>query len=489
MACECSVLEKAKLLYEFDIEEGRPEYIVNVSRTVSKGSFHRVGYYLQLQHPVRGNQWVYTCFDAFSKDPLCVGIPTVDSGIFCCNVSNMSIQASDGTYVRNASDGRIQFSAYNYLHGDNSTMAGTVPQGDYGCMQVYRGDDVVWAYNCHNGHVSDLGIGNGTSGPHKDWTFAANSDEYTYKKLKVFVVYNDVVFDTETHTSNTDECIAHKDVLAYNVLSKNWETPKVSFVDHANEFLPNVVIAFTGQGCAVGINTTYEVNCPFDWPHERIFGYVEETDNWETANLNTESLGTFCDREAGWQCAAFHIARRMVETDPCVRPGIISLAAAGRQMCHWARFDRTSTWYSHNRKCALLSEAKQQGEMFQRHCKMISKAMKHLSEHGKHTIDLLVWLGGDCDRDQDESCKGYFEDAIAQIDQQYRRMGFVGPGTPMLFCETSGTGLVKQHSHLRHIDVSHCVTRGNMCYIDTRNQRRIGTLCFQHFRDMASKGS
>ena len=50
-------------------------HLLFLSQCYNHRPFHRVGYYLELQHPKYGNKWIYTEFDAFTDDPNLVGIP------------------------------------------------------------------------------------------------------------------------------------------------------------------------------------------------------------------------------------------------------------------------------------------------------------------------------------------------------------------------------------------------------------------------------
>tara|TARA_B100001093_G_scaffold3139_1_gene3220 strand:- start:6717 stop:8195 length:1479 start_codon:yes stop_codon:yes gene_type:complete len=482
-----NVVEKAKLVYKFDIEHGRPEYIIDNSQNIAKGSFHRIGYYLQLQHDIYGNQWIYTSFDTFTKDPLLIGIPTHCGKVFNNKISNLNIYKSDGTIIENSNKGKILMCAYNYLPIGEDLQCQRDFQGDYGCMQVYNGDDVLWAYNCHNGYSSDIGIGDNTESAHKDWTFSSNSDEYTFKQMKIYVIQNDISLDYDDELNSNilinQNDIVHGDTLIYNSLSKTWGAPQININDHSNLLLPNFIIAITGQACSQGYNSFYEFNCKFDQPHERIFGYNEEMDSWECADMRSESTGSFCYREPGWQTSAFHFARRLVESNVNARPGIINLGARGRKLCHWTKFERSEKWHKYNMKQALINDSKQQGEIYIKHVNMITKAMEHLYPHGKHSVDVMLWLVGDCEEDCSVHNSNYYKDSISKVESQYRQQKTFSNKTLFVICELVNTNLLGSSKYRKILDISeHVEYINDEKFINSNGQREIGTQCFKLYR-------
>lgn len=481
------VKERARLVYEFDIEGGRPWYNIDNSASIRKGSFHRVGYYLQLQHPERGNQWIYTCFDAHCKDARLIGIPERTAKVFNCKVANMSVYDSTGVALENLEGGKIHMCPYNYFpSGEEDGSVGH--SGDYGCMQVFLGDDVLWAYNCHNGLRSDIGIGNYSGNVHADWTFASNSDEYTFRRMRIYAIVNEISLDEEDaggRLAVDTTGATHGDSLRFDCLSNTWRVSQVHINNHSNTALPNFVIAVTGQGCAQGFNSSFDFNNRFDRPHERIFGYDEEQNAWGCADLNAETVGSFCYREPGWQCPGFHFARRLVENNRDARPGIIKLGACGRRLCHWARYERSETWYSYNKKRALLDGAAQQGEVFMKHSQMIERGMSWLKDHGKLHVDVLLWILGDSDDDMESP--GYYEDAICKVARQYRSLLTFGPNTKIVICEVSHTGLIAQTRAMPVLDVSILAdVTDDVKYISSEGHRHLGTLCFNAYRSSSA---
>ncbi len=143
----------------------------------------RVAYYLELQQGEGLLQYVWVAMDAFTADPLGLGVPTVGSGgPFDQNVGNLDVRSSvagipTGTGL---SGGSIKF-----LSGDDNSP-GIAGRGE---MQVKLGNDVLLAFNgWGNGGTPDLGVGNNTANTNADWSFMANAPAYTIKRLLVYVM-------------------------------------------------------------------------------------------------------------------------------------------------------------------------------------------------------------------------------------------------------------------------------------------------------------
>ena len=169
-----------RLVYEYEIPaEGPAICKIDNSVIAPKGSFNRVGYFVQLLR--EKSQWVYTEFDAFDNEVQSLGLPK--DKVFQCNVENMKISSNEGLIGENLGGGHITFSPYNYIPGDPCQI---LNEGNYGCMQVRIAGNVIWCYNNHN-VVADIGIGNYMYG-NKDWTFAFNSSNYARKSIRVFVL-------------------------------------------------------------------------------------------------------------------------------------------------------------------------------------------------------------------------------------------------------------------------------------------------------------
>ena len=71
--------------------------------TMYTDSFFRIGYYLELQSSLFGNQWIFTEFDAFSSEISDYLIPS--SKIIKRNVNNLSIKSSSGMNITQLDNG------------------------------------------------------------------------------------------------------------------------------------------------------------------------------------------------------------------------------------------------------------------------------------------------------------------------------------------------------------------------------------------------
>ena len=496
------------LCYEFDITPGRPVYKVNNTSVIEKGSFHRVGYYLELQHPRYGNKWIYTEFDTFTDDPNLVGIPLQNEKYFKQKVNNMTIKTEDGE-TTGIADGHIEFTAYNY-HPDidgkydaKDNLEAWHKSGHYGCMQILQGENVIWAFNAHNFDKHDLGIGNNTESEHQDWTFMQNSDEYTVKKMKIYTISNEVSFDN-TRFSDVDMIgVANGDSLIYNAKTKRWGQTKIPYYKSGPPDKPNFIIALTGQSNSQGTNAWYNADEPDDQPHERIYGFNSTTKQWEIADLNTESLGSFWHKPRGWQSLGFHFARRLVEAYPDIRPGIINLGIGGNMICRWAKFNPGELWHDLNVQRATSVQAIQ-GDIYDMHVNKINEAFMQL-EHKK--IDVICWHQGESDGgDLSDAFKQYYTDCVNRVIQQYRSLAYCDEKTSFIVGETTGAfngtniGWEARNVELRNLEkdadaYTKCVYsadlptshheygNGDLIHFGAKAQRILGTRYFRKFRE------
>ena len=180
-------------------------YAVNNSG-LSGINFNRVAYVMQLD-----NKWVWACMDKFNSNVSLtdLGIPASNSSVYFqqlvtnlhvygSSVSNVTNVTTDGTsgnveiwpqcYSTNAALSGIGGNAVNYNFNDTRN-AGT---GCYGSFQIhnYGASQTLFAYNnfiCSC--VADAGIGNNSGNTHPDWTFMANANTYTTRKLYILVDY------------------------------------------------------------------------------------------------------------------------------------------------------------------------------------------------------------------------------------------------------------------------------------------------------------
>jgi len=155
--------------------------------------------------------------DAFTNNVKKIGVPCLNSNcgdgtgptVIQEMVYNMNVQSSvpglDGTGL----SGNLEFWPYDYSADNSANIPGASqtqfdfgdkPQrkGSFGSMQVhinggssYKG--TVFAFNRFNdGFPADLGIGNHKTGDSQyglgpDWSLAMNSEQFTVRKLRIYV--------------------------------------------------------------------------------------------------------------------------------------------------------------------------------------------------------------------------------------------------------------------------------------------------------------
>ena len=474
---EFEIVEKSKLVYQFNIESGRPEYEIDNTKDVKYGSFHRVGYYLQLQHPLYGNQYIFTTFDTFTKNPIELGIPKQNNKVFLREIHNLSITDSNGKEEKEKT-GFLKFTGYNYFTGET--------KGEYGCMQIHCENEVLWAYNNHNGNSADVGIGNYTGSGHADWTFTSNACEYSFKQMKIYVIYNDVVFPEQQIYNNIRLGNGvDKDKIEYNIEKKLWECAKkeIKFKDHSDVFLPNFIIGVIGQGNSQGKYTKSNISSYYDKQHERIFGYNQKTDSWEVADMNTESLGNFENREKGSHLSVFHMAKRLCEANGTIRPGIVNIGSE-KNIHDFVRFEKTDEFYNENIKNCVLNGGKIQGTSYDKHCLAITKSLSHLKDFSKSKVDVICVLVGDYEEDYVNNEK-YFSECLKKIIEQYRQESFVSENIPIFVCNFSQCVYQIQDKFNRVIHCNKYVTTTEYKkFVDVREQMKIGNKLFKELIKM-----
>jgi len=200
-----AVLRNYKLIYDLDLAKlGRPvRYDVDESTSFS-GEFDRIAYWLELQKPGEETKFVCVSMDAVTDDATKIGVPTTGSrAAFQTNVTKLDV-LSDVEGIKQGQGlpgGNIEFwpNKYAPLNGANIPGAsgekfdfgdrkGPLENG-YGCMQVHNhaaGHTIFAINNWNAGAKADIGIGN-SPGQHRDWTLAANGEQYQSKRLRILV--------------------------------------------------------------------------------------------------------------------------------------------------------------------------------------------------------------------------------------------------------------------------------------------------------------
>ena len=174
--------------------------------------FDRVAYFLELDHPTFGHQWVWVSFDAYTTDRTKLGFPNQTGNLFMWQrkVDNMDVVCNvDGiTNYTGCATGNVEIWPSNYgtgttglgLGGSGSTFDfddnGASVTSGHGSFQIHNWGDKVTLLSvshCGNsGNTLGIGIGNNTdfsksATPYPDWTFSDNAAQYTLRNFYVFV--------------------------------------------------------------------------------------------------------------------------------------------------------------------------------------------------------------------------------------------------------------------------------------------------------------
>jgi len=199
-----------ELVYELDPIPVQPNFATEVGYTrqdLNHPPFSRVAYFIELDGAEFGHQWAWVSMDAFTDNVAFTGVPcpVCDQGTLQQSVTNVHVVSNvpdlhDGTSLA----GNIEFWPYNYAPENGADIYDcedtAIPNESgigYGSMQVHVENPLnlsgprqtVFAFNGFNrGRTADLGIGrNANPDGQPDWTFSANADTYTVRKMQVYV--------------------------------------------------------------------------------------------------------------------------------------------------------------------------------------------------------------------------------------------------------------------------------------------------------------
>lgn len=487
-------------VFEYDL-------VSNLKKTIENDdTYTRICYLLQLNHIKTGYQWIMTEFDVFSSD---INDFLIPSKLILKNINNLSIKSSNGLDLKNLNNGHIMFTPFNYIpindiHLKKHFMKLYENQGNYGCMQLYSGENVIWAFNKHNSINHDLGINNNINNEYKDWTFMSNSNEYTSATLNLYTVRNKILFDSNQYPKIDLTGVVNGDSLIYNHLLNTFSQVKIKYNSQYTDISkPNFIIALTGQSNSQGWNAFYELDNIHDQTHDRIFGFNSTSQSWEIADLNTESTGSFWHKPAGFQSLAFHFAKRLVEGYPDIRPGIINLGIAGQSIARWAKFSENDKWYTTNVSKANDSNAKQ-GDIYEHHVNKIDQALSQIDIKYQN-IDVICWHQGESDGF--ETNQNYYTDSLKQVIQQYRNLKYCNSKTPFIVGKTTGgdiginKGWESRNLQLQNLNLdgdpyTKCVecldletsdgqyNNGDNIHFSANSQRIMGSRYFKAFRSI-----
>jgi sialate O-acetylesterase len=194
-----------KLVYDLDLSTLSPDIRYTTdNHAMLNGPFDRIAYAVELEDAQGKTNWIYTSMDAFTDDITKIGVPTTASHAhFQQNLAHLTVHSNVPGVVtgEDLSGGNIEFWPNNYAEANSANVPNassetfdfgdnpTDPIDGFGCMQIHNHDakQTLFALNhWREGEHADLGIGNAPTG-NSDWTFAANGDTYTSKRLRVFV--------------------------------------------------------------------------------------------------------------------------------------------------------------------------------------------------------------------------------------------------------------------------------------------------------------
>jgi hypothetical protein len=448
-------------------------------------AFHRIGYFVHLQHPVHGNQWIYTEFDTFTQDITQVYPRPNEPGYYGL-VHNVHV-CHNGR-VGHHHIGNLLLTSRDYVPENGLPLQ----QGTYGAMQMslpsVSDSNILWTYNNILSPVADIGIGPAPLG-FPDWTFHANSNEYSIKGMRIYTV--SVSFDT---MSIPMKGFVDGDSPVWDAASKMWTSKQIPYDVSAPHNEPNFIIAITGQSNSQGFNAFYDPTQIEDQPDSRIMGFNPETNMWEEADMRTESIGSFWHRQQNSQSLAFHFAKRLIEvSDGKIRPGIINMGIGGQPIARWAMYEPEHPSYGVNQ----LRANGQQGDIFLVHKHRIETA---LSKIHKKSVDVICWHQGEADTD---ATYEYYRESMYRVIDQYRHLDACNERTPFVVGETAGHRFgdnmwwVKQNVVLKGIEgdgdpFTRCVhsrdlrTNGpqDSIHFSAEGQRHMGSLYFRTYREM-----
>jgi hypothetical protein len=313
--------------------------------------------------------------------------------------------------------------------------------------------------------------------------------------------------------------VSNGDTIIWNSSTQKFGQIKIPFYDHDNLNLPNFIIALSGQSNSQGYETLYDPNNPNDQPNSRIFGWNPNLQEWQIADLRTESLGwsyiTF--KQLGTQCSAFHLAKRLIEAYPNIRPGIINVGVSGASIAFWTNWQSTDIEYDLTMKKIKWYQGKDtfpfinvppQGYIFNVHIEQINSALKKIPPICQN-INILLWDQGESDSELD-----YLKSSLYHVINRYistlTNLGYYN-NKLFGFISVSTTGLLYLNNNIKVNDVLQILNEDSNPYtkfisatdlpvailagttntidpyhFNSEAQRIIGTRAFHAYRSMFS---
>ena len=184
---------------------------------------------------------------------------------------------------------------------------------------------------------------------------------------------------------------------------------------------PNFIIVSSGQSNAGGWNSNYEDNVLIDQVDKDIFSYNVNTNQWDQANLEDNSLGsdTRC-RAPGSNLFVFQFAKHLKKHYPGIRPGIINECEGGRPISMWAKFNKNEKYYDEYIRSINYTN-RNGGEVFDIVEKSVKNAFQQLINYNSVKIDVIIWHQGESDYFTNSN-PDYYRIALEKVINQFKKL-------------------------------------------------------------------
>lgn len=207
--------------------------VYSINNSGKTTPFDRVGYFMELEHPTYGHQWIWVSFDAYTTDRTKLGFPNQAGNLFMWQrkVTNMDVVCNVAgiTNYTGCATGNVEIWPSNYGTGttlgnvggngatfdfDDNSASATL---GHGCFQIHNwGDKTTLLAVSHcgaGGNTLGIGIGNNTNfannaTAYPDWTFSDNAAQYTVRNFYVFVRPTTAREDAGRNLADTDVILA-----------------------------------------------------------------------------------------------------------------------------------------------------------------------------------------------------------------------------------------------------------------------------------------
>lgn len=375
-ACEFEIESQTmRLLTNFNIPStGRPH--MYVSNSLSKGSFNRVGMFIELASFKDGVNWMWISFNVDNLTSMSMSskycLPDFNSVSIQDKVQDVVVKVyNNGHFTTTHFDDAIfESTAHDYFPSHHGVMKDNMfNTGQYGCFQLHNDQGYIFSYNNHNG-IGDIGFGTNTLGyGHSDWSFTNNAPSFSSRYMEIFV-------------NNTT-------------------------------YVPDIVFLVTGQSNSQGWGGLYDPYNPEDESDNRIFGWNMEENAWVIFDLE-KPIGT---KPLGLQCFAFHFAKQYLKTFPDKKIGFIVNGLGGQAICNWTKPDdrlRLKDGF----QSSVDSNKQDVGELYDDSVKSINMALLNADVD---KIDGVLWHQGEADYLESYE---YYRQRLYHIIDQYRHEEF-----------------------------------------------------------------